>query len=167
MESPARDPQRQRALAEQLATRSPELLEQVDTFFHVASGRLKLRVLSSWHGELIYYQRPDQAGPKESVYSIVPTAQPQALCKLLAQAIGIRGEVRKRRWLYRVGQSRIHLDEVESLGTFLEVEVVVQAGQSISEAASIAAVLQRDLQVQDEHLVPAAYIDLLAASCTS
>jgi predicted adenylyl cyclase CyaB len=157
----ARDPDRQRELAERLTGRPPELLEQLDTFFPVPRGRLKLRQLAPDHGELIYYERPDQAGPKPSNYSITRTAEPAALREVLGQSLGVRGEVRKRRWLSLVGQSRIHLDEVEGLGTFLEVEVVLQPGQSVGEAQRIALELRRALDVRDEDLIQGAYLDLL------
>ncbi len=156
----ASNPQRQRQLAEQLSDRPPEVLQQEDTFFHVPQGRLKLRQLSPDRGELIFYQRPDQAGARESVYSLVPTAAPVALRDLLAQALGIRAVVRKRRVLYRVGQTRIHWDEVEGLGTFLEVEVVLAAGQSAEAGEQIARRLQQQLEVADRDLISCAYVDL-------
>lgn len=157
----AQDPRRQRELADRLADRPPELLEQLDTFFLAAHGRLKLRQLAADHGELIYYERADQAGPKRSAYSLVSTDQPEALSALLARALGVRGTICKRRWLYRVGQTRIHFDEVEELGTYLEVEVVLESGQAVSEGERIAEEIRRQLGVRDEDLVEAAYIDLL------
>jgi predicted adenylyl cyclase CyaB len=159
----------QRELAQQLAGTPPVLLEQVDTFFHVPHGRLKLRRLSPEHGQLIHYFRPDQKGLKQSSYRIVGTDQPEALHELLAQALGERGEVRKQRWLYRVGQVRIHLDEVEELGTFLEVEVVLYPGQSLAEGEQIAERFRLLLGVREEDLIAVAYIDLLMAQtgCSS
>jgi adenylate cyclase class IV len=155
---------RQRELAQRLAGSPPELLEQVDTFFHVPHGRLKLRRLSSDHGELIQYVRPDQAALKHSSYRLVRTTQPEALHELLAQALGVCGEVRKRRWLYLAGQVRIHLDEVERLGTFLEVEVVLKPRQSLVEGEQIAETFRLGLDVREEDLLAVAYIDLLIAN---
>lgn len=157
----ARDPERQRKLAEQLAEAPPELLEQVDTFFPVAHGRLKLRQLAPDRGELIAYERSDVAGPKQSTYSVVRIDQPQALADCLARALGVRGVVRKRRWLYRTSQTRIHLDEVEGLGVFLEVEVVLRPGQAVGEGERIAEDIRRQLDVRDGDLIEVAYIDLL------
>ncbi len=158
-----RDLSRQRELAEQLAGSPPELLEQVDTFFNVPHGRLKLRRLSAHHGELIQYLRPDRAGPKQSNYSVVRTESPDPLRELLARALGVRGEVRKRRWLYLAGQVRIHLDEVEGLGTFLEVEVVLKPGQPVAEGERLAETMRLRLDVRDEDLIELAYVDLLQA----
>jgi adenylate cyclase class IV len=157
----AHNPDYQRTLAERLAGGAPEVLEQVDIFFPVPSGRLKLRQLAPDRGELIFYERQDEAGPKQSNYSVVPTSAPAALRAILAQALGIRGAVCKCRQLFLVGQSRIHLDEVEGLGTFLEVEVVLAAGQDPAEGERIAGDLRRALDVRDEDLVDRAYIDLL------
>jgi adenylate cyclase len=157
----ARDPERQRNLAAELADGPPQLLEQTDTFFTSPRGRLKLRQRSADHGELIFYERPDQAGPKLSSYAVSQTAEAAALREVLAQALGVRGEVRKRRWLFLAGQSRVHLDEVEGLGTFLEVEVVLRPGQSPVEAEQIALELRRALDVRDEDLIEGAYLDLL------
>jgi adenylate cyclase class IV len=157
----ARDPQRLRAIAEGLAGLSPQLLEQVDTFYNVPFGRLKLRQFSPVSGELIYYERPDQPGPKTSIYDIVSTDQPVALRAMLARALGVRGEVRKLRRVYLVGQTRIHLDTVEGLGEFVEVEIVLKVGQSPSEGEVIAWRLFQDLEICPADLVNRAYVDLL------
>jgi adenylate cyclase class IV len=162
----AREPERQRELAEQLATAPPELLSQVDTFFLVPHGRLKLRRFSEDSGELIHYHRTNRPGPKQSLYAIVSTAEPDELRQLLAQSLGVLGEVRKRRWLYRVGQTRIHFDEVEELGTFLEVEVVLRSEQSVPEAERVADEMRQLLEVRDEELIAVAYIDLLGTGPT-
>ncbi|MBK7190771.1 MAG: class IV adenylate cyclase [bacterium] len=89
------------------------------------SGRLKLRAFAEGHGELIYYRRADAVGPKESFYTIAPVEDPDALRRALTLALGAVGRVRKRRTLYLVGRTRVHLDRVEGLGEFLELEVVL------------------------------------------
>jgi adenylate cyclase class IV len=154
------DLQNQRELAERIAGSPPALLEQIDTFFAVAHGRLKLRRLSPDRGELIHYWRVDRSGPRQSNYSIVRTAEPDALCDLLASALGVRGVVRKRRWLYLADQVRIHLDKVEGLGHFLEVEVVMRPGQPIADGERLAEALMGQLDVRAEDLVAGAYVDL-------
>lgn len=159
----ARDPQRQEQLAARLATEPVEVLDQTDTFFTVPTGRLKLRELAPNHGELIRYERPDVAGPKLSSYCIVTTDQPAALRTLLGDALGIRGEVRKRRRVYHAGQTRIHVDEVAGLGTFLELEVVLRPQQSREEGQSIARDIMQRLGIQDGDLIDRAYIDLALA----
>jgi adenylate cyclase class IV len=152
------------ARAAAVAGTVPELILQEDTFFAVPRGRLKLRVFSETSGELILYERPDAPGPKTSAYRIVPTRSPAALLDLLAAALGVLGVVRKRRHLFLAGQTRIHVDEVEGLGTFLELEVVLRAGQGVSEGEAIARGLMAELGVAEEALVAGAYLDLLASS---
>lgn len=150
-----------RAIVEELSDEFGSRINQEDTFFHTPKGRLKLRSLSPEHGELIYYERQDATGPKRSNYLIYPTSNPSALKAALSASLGVRGLVRKVRWLYRVGQTRIHLDEVEDLGTFLELEVVLSPNQSQNEGAAIAEQLMSQLGVKNEDLIEVAYIDLL------
>jgi adenylate cyclase class IV len=116
-----RDWKRTRQKAEALSAVPGELIDQVDTFFACAEGRLKLRQLSPDRGELIAYHRDDLAGIKSSQYLITRTSEPGKLREVLARALTVIGTVTKRRHLYLVGQTRIHLDEVEGLGTFLEL----------------------------------------------
>lgn len=139
-----------------------EVIAQEDTFFHTPRGRLKLRVLTPQHGQLIYYERPDTTGPKASHYYISTTTEPDTLKTVLVSAWGVRGVVRKRRWLYMIGQTRVHLDQVESLGAYLELEVVLHQDQSSAAGAAIAADLMAQLGIAATDLVQGAYIDLLA-----
>lgn len=150
-----------RARAEKLSDTPVQVVPQEDTFFHVPQGRLKLRLLSRNEGQLIYYTRPDQEGPKRSDYHISHTSDPENLTRVLALAYGIRGVVRKTRYLYLVGQTRVHLDDVEGLGHFLELEVVMQEGQSDAEGQAIAENLMADLGVESRDLLEGAYMDLL------
>ena len=141
-----------------------ELIEQEDIFFKVDSGRLKLRILAPDRGQLIFYQRPDRAGPKVSEYHISETAEPEKLKSVLSKALGIRGVVRKDRYLYWIDQTRIHLDQVEGLGDFLELEVVLRPDQSREQGAAIAADIMEKLQISPDDLIEGAYMDLLENS---
>ena len=155
------DPPATRRLVERIAGRPPETLVQTDTFFRVERGRLKLRELSGASAELIYYQRPDRAGPKESRFerTVVPDAP--ALRELLASALGVCGRVSKRRLLYRVGRTRVHLDEVEGLGDFLELEVELEQGEPAGAGVAEARRLMSRFGIAEDALVPEAYVDLL------
>lgn len=144
-----------------LADRGPEDLAQEDTFFACPRGRLKLRALAPDHGELIAYERPDAAGPKVSSYAIARTSSPGVLRDVLTRALGASGRVRKRRRLYHLGRTRIHLDSVEELGEFLELEVVLGEGEDLAAGQTVADALLRDLGVAREDLVAGAYVDLL------
>src|SRR5512138_1235432 len=138
-----------------------QIIPQEDTVFNAPHGRLKLRELARDRGQLIYYERQDTAGPKRSHYLIAETADSAALKTVLAEALGIRGVIRKRRSLYLVGQTRIHVDEVEDLGQFMELEVVLRPGQSEAEGQAIAADLMAKLGVSESDLLKGAYMDLM------
>ena len=144
-----------------LADEGPIELEQDDTFFACPTGRLKLRQLAPDRGQLIYYERADVAGPKLSSYFIAPTSDPAALRETLARALSIVGRVRKRRRLYMIGRTRVHLDEVEDLGAFLELEVVLSDTDTTAHGETVAAGLLEDLCIPAAALVEGAYLDLV------
>jgi predicted adenylyl cyclase CyaB len=151
----------QRRVAEELVNGNAVSVVQEDTFFNVSKGRLKLRILEDGPGELIYYERSDSVGPKESQYVRSRIDDPAALREVLSRALGVRGVVRKRRSVYVHNQTRIHFDEVERLGCFIELEVMLQPNQTIEEGAAIAQELIGRLKIETEDLVPVAYVDLL------
>jgi predicted adenylyl cyclase CyaB len=151
------------ALAEKLSGASPQIIAQRDTFFPCVHGRLKLRELSDTEGQLIAYSRPDTPGSKQSDYLICSTATPALLLETLSTALGTGVVVAKKRSLYLVGQTRIHLDQVENLGAFLELEVVLRPGQPAEEGHAIATEIMRALEVQEADLISGAYADLLTA----
>lgn len=152
--------------AEELSDTPVEVIPQEDIFFNTPQGRLKLRVFSGSQGQLIYYTRPDQEGPKRSDYQIFHTSNALPLKHVLELAYGVRGVVRKTRYLYLVGQTRVHLDDVEGLGQFMELEVVMQEGQTDAEGQVIAEDLMASLGVEKDDLIEGAYMDLLEASST-
>jgi len=147
--------------AEKMSDTAVEIIPQEDIFFNVEKGRLKLRILAADQSQLIYYTRPDQEGPKRSDYHISRSPDPQNLKRVLELAYGIRGIVRKTRYLYLVGQTRVHLDDVEGLGKFMELEVVLEHGQSDAEGQQIAEELMSALGVERGDLIDGAYMDLL------
>ncbi|HEY0686561.1 MAG TPA: class IV adenylate cyclase [Steroidobacter sp.] len=145
-----------------LATQGPVQISQDDTFFRCDGGRLKLRAFSATEGELIYYRRANEQGPKESFYIRSPTASPDSLREALTLAYGQAGRVVKRRTLYLVGRTRLHLDRVEGLGDFLEIEVVLQDLEPAESGEREAHALMNRLGIQSSSLVEIAYVDLLA-----
>jgi predicted adenylyl cyclase CyaB len=149
-------------IAAGIADEGPIGITQDDTFFKCPSGRLKLRAFSNTQGELIFYRRADSQGPKESFYVRTPTTEPDTLRHALALAYGEAGRVRKQRTLFLVGRTRIHLDEVENLGHFLELEVVLQEGESADAGVREAHELMSRLGVKESQLIDRAYVDLLA-----
>jgi predicted adenylyl cyclase CyaB len=157
----ARDPAHLHRILEGLCMKPAEAILQEDIFFHTGKGRLKLRILGADHGELIYYERDNVASPKPSNYLITLCADPTSLRVLLSTALGTRGVVRKQRLLYRIGNTRVHLDEVDGLGSFVELEVVLNEGQTSEEGRSIAEEIMKQLGICETDLVKEAYIDLL------
>ena len=164
VEIKARVPQPSRLLDAVLdiADRGPTVFAQDDTFFACPNGRLKLRMFSQTEGQLIFYRRDDLAGPKLSEYVMATTAEPDALRGTLTLAYGTVGRVRKTRTLCFVGTTRIHLDDVDDLGHFVELEVVLTPEQSVEDGQAIAEDLMRRLSIEARHLVHRAYVDLLA-----
>jgi predicted adenylyl cyclase CyaB len=147
-----------------IADQGPWELRQDDTFFACPGGRLKLRTAAENAGELIFYRRANQAGPKESSYERFPTPDTRSLRELLAQALGQIGRVEKTRTLFLVGRTRIHLDRVAGLGEFLELEVVLADDESPAQGITEAHELLRRLGIDGSRLIEGSYLDLLAAS---
>ena len=146
--------------ARELAGSEPELIDQDDTFFAVPRGRLKLREFADGSAELIHYERPDRSDAKASDYVRVPVADAAALREALARACGVAGRVRKQRWLLMAGTTRIHLDRVDGLGDFMELEVVLRDSQADDEGMAEAEALMQALGLADAERIAGAYLDL-------
>ena len=151
--------------AEKIADAGPFVLDQVDYFFPVPEGRLQLRVEQSGgqpaRAELISYHRSNEAAARTSDYILCPIPDPDLLRSALEKVLGAGVVVRKRRELFLIGRTRIHLDEVDSLGSFVEIEVVM--GDDEDEATGCDE-LQRLLAhpgVADCQIESVAYADLL------
>jgi predicted adenylyl cyclase CyaB len=154
------------ALYEKIALLSdglPDIIEQDDTFFVCPHGRLKLRTLAPDRGELIFYQRPDKAGPKTSFYTLSETHDPDSLRETLTLAYGAAGRVIKQRTLFMIGQTRLYLDRVKGLGDYLEFEVVLADDETPEQGIVIAEDLLERLGIDRQELVDQAYVDLLNA----
>ena len=96
---------------------------QTDTYFPCSGGRLKLRE-GNIENALIYYHRPDQPGPKQADVSLCRVHPDPALRQVLAEALGVRVQVVKRREIYFLDNVKIHLDQVDPLGSFVEIEAI-------------------------------------------
>lgn len=150
-------------IAASFADEGPFEIAQDDTFFPCSDGRLKLRQISPDRGELIFYQRANQAGPKESFYVRTATQDPQGLRDALNRAYGSAGRVIKHRTLFLAERTRIHVDRVEGLGTFVELEVVLTDEELSEEGALEASAIMERLGIAPYQLVETAYVDLLNA----
>jgi predicted adenylyl cyclase CyaB len=140
-----------------------EELQQIDTFFRTPTGRLKLREFGGGTAELIRYDREDRPDARLSTYERVAVADAPGLRALLSRALGIRGQVKKHRTVLMVGTTRIHLDEVEHLGAFLEIEVVLNEAESIADGQRRMSQLMAQLDIQAADLIAGAYLDLLSS----
>ena len=134
-------------------------LYQIDTYFHCATGRLKLRQMMD-HTELIGYNRPDSQTSRYSQYQILSVSDPDPLKQILTRTLGVKVVVEKQRSVWLFGATRIHLDRVENLGQFIELETVIQS-QSIEEAEREHQHVKRCLKIEDRDLVGQSYSDLL------
>jgi len=144
-----------------VADQGPFDIRQDDTYFACNTGRLKLRMFSAGEGELIYYRRADQQGPKESFYLRSPTTAPEVLRESLTLAYGRTGHVEKHRTLFLAGRTRIHLDRVSGLGHFLELEVVLEENEPFEVGVREADQLLASLGVERSQLIEGGYVDLL------
>ncbi|XP_057324429.1 uncharacterized protein LOC130667051 [Microplitis mediator] len=165
-----RNPDFVKAKAKELSNSEPEIIKQTDTFYVVPRGRLKLRVFSDDSGELIYYERTDAKGPKLSEYtkiSFSDKSKCDGINDLLSRSNGKLGVVEKIRLLFVVGQSRIHIDKVDELGDYMEIEVVLDDNQDIEIGEKISNDLMKELGIATDDLVSEAYIDLLLRNKTS
>ena len=159
------DPETTAARCLELGAEDRGFLEQRDSYFSTRRGRLKLREQGKDGSELIAYGRPDDVEPAESAYVLAPVSQPELMIEALDQALGAPlVVVSKRRHLFLWEGVRIHLDEVEDLGTFIEFEAVLEPGsgpEAITAAHHKLARLRRELGVADEALIGGGYADLL------
>jgi adenylate cyclase class 2 len=135
-----------------LGAREQGVLVQTDTYFHVPNGRLKLREIRGAGAELIWYARPDSAGFRASDYVITPIADAQTALAVLSSALGVRARVHNRRELWLLENVRIHLDDVEELGTFVEYEAVIdQAADERSH--DLLDRLKRAMKIQVSNMI--------------
>jgi predicted adenylyl cyclase CyaB len=149
-----------------IADQGPIEIIQDDTFFACEAGRLKLRTLAAGEGELIFYRRNNEPGPRESFYVRSPTSAADTMREALSLAYGQAGRVQKRRTLFFVGKTRVHLDRVSGLGDFLELEVPLEEHQPFEAGVREARELMARLLVKPSTLVEGAYVDLLASTGT-
>ncbi len=159
-----KNPSESRAVAERLCGPRPHAeLRQVDTYFNVPNGRLKLREEEGDGAKnvLIFYRRPDQTGPKRSLYDLAPTNSPTELKHALTGALGIRVIVSKRRTVFLHENVRIHLDEVEGLGAFLEFEAVMADGVPDGAGQAQLQKLMREFSISEEDLFEDSYSDMI------
>lgn len=150
-----------RQSCESLGAESEEPDRQLDTYFRVAHSRLKLRESLLSGAGLIFYTRADVAGPRESHYEICPVEDAEGLKAILKKALGVRAVVAKRRETFVIGNVRVHLDKVQGLGTFVELEGGVDDPADLVEVAQEVRGLQQALGIDNQSLIKGSYSDLV------
>ena len=134
---------------------------QVDTYFRCKSGRLKLRE-GNIENNLIHYHRPNQAGPKNSSVRLYRSAPDSSLRELLAEALGVLVVVRKSREIYFIGNVKFHIDQVDGLGNFVEIEAIDSTGaigpEKLQQQCEHYVQL---LSIQPQDLIECSYSDML------
>ena len=136
---------------------------QIDTYFDVERGRLKLRE-GTIENNLIFYNRSDEAGPKQSEISFTAIEKESSLRNVLEKALGIKVQVDKKREIYFIENVKFHIDTVQGLGTFMEIEAIDWDGtlgaEKLQEQCEYYA---KELGIKEDDLVKGSYSDLLLA----
>jgi adenylate cyclase class 2 len=156
------DPDRSLAVCRELGAGDEGELWQRDTYFAVAHGGLKLREQEPGTPHLIQFARADRPEQRESRYRIAGVADGATTRAALEAALGVTCVVEKRRRLFLWNDVRIHLDRVEGLGTFVELEAVAPSESDLSVEHERVAFLREALAISDERLVAVGYAALLA-----
>jgi adenylate cyclase class 2 len=151
--------------AERVATAGPELQTQIDTYFHAARGRLKLRQIkkdSGENAELIFYERSDDRETKSSHYVRQSLTDAPSWLALLTAALGSWAVVTKRRTIYWHHNVRIHLDQVEGLGNYLEFEAVLESESDRATSGERLQHLIRAFGLTEQQGIAGSYSDFVA-----
>jgi predicted adenylyl cyclase CyaB len=166
IELKAHDPRPARTLAAclRLDARDRGELRQRDTYFSVPHGALKLREQVPGRPHLIHYEREAAARPRESRYTIAEVDQADTLRTILGNALGIRVVVVKRRRVFIFDDVRIHLDVVEDLGSFVELEALTTPDSEPQRIYQVIARLRASLHIGDDQLVATGYAEQLLSA---
>ena len=140
--------------------------EQTDTYFNVYNGRLKLRE-GNIENNLIWYERTNQAGPKNSYFNLVKVEDAKGLKEALAKANGIKVIVRKRREIYYIKNVKFHIDEVPGLGSFIEIEAGnILADLSQEKLNDQCNFYLNEFRIEEKDMIALSYSDMLLKETT-
>jgi predicted adenylyl cyclase CyaB len=153
-----------RSAAQRVATRYVGIDKQVDTYFRAREGRLKLRESSLDGGQLVPYLRPDTPGPKCADYQVIPVEDAAGLKLLMTRILGVHRVVLKEREILLYENVRIHLDRVEGLGEFVELEAVFDGSPAAEvEQRRVVDFLMEALGIDAGDLLAGSYEGLVDA----
>ena len=135
--------------------------EQTDTYFKVNEGRLKLRQ-GDIENNLIYYRRNNQAGPKQSDFRLIPVFNSEGLLQVLTEALDVFTVVKKRREIYFIENVKFHIDELDRLGWFVEIEAGnVHSDIPVERLHEQCNYYMKVFGIKDEDLVSDSYSDMM------
>jgi adenylate cyclase, class 2 len=154
-----RDPAAARYTALQIATDYVGVQQQTDTYFVCPQGRMKLREIVGQPAYLVWYDRPDDLQSKDSNY-LLQEVTPERI-RTLKVEMGIRAIVAKQREIFLVQNVRIHLDEVEQLGSFIEFEAVLSPTVRAPTGRRQLMELQKLFRIEPDDLLRTSYVDML------
>jgi predicted adenylyl cyclase CyaB len=155
------DPNRVRSILQQHQTDFKGIDNQTDTYFNVPNGRLKLRC-GNIENALIFYNRPDERGPKKAEVSLFPCPAGGNLREILSNALGVLTTVAKKREIYFIDNVKFHIDQVEGLGCFVEIEAIDAAGELPEDMLRQQCESFMELfGIQREDLIDCSYSDML------
>ena len=154
-----RDIQECEKLVQTLPASFAGYLNQIDTYFRIPHDRLKLREINGTQAELIYYRRDERSSQRTSDYIQYACEDASTMKRLLTDSLGVLCIVHKRRTLYMYQTTRIHLDEVKNLGSFLELETPI--GNSNDESQTVTNYLIGHLGMKEPDFITCSYLDLM------
>jgi predicted adenylyl cyclase CyaB len=138
---------------------------QTDTYFNVPNGRLKLRE-GNIENNLIYYERNDQAGPKDSRFHLVKIEDTKGLKEIFLKSIGIKIIVVKYREIYYIGNVKFHIDQVTELGNFIEIEAGnMETDISQQELRAQCEFYKNEFAIHENDLIEVSYSDMMLQRC--
>jgi len=146
-------------LLNEIGAKFVESMHQIDTYFSIPIGRLKLREIDNERAELIYYQRGEKSNKRWSDYYLYSCVNPKELKSFLNKIFPIKIVVNKKRVLYQYCNAKIHIDEVKKLGNFMEIEIEVKRGKN--QAENLMKELLDYLKIPQRHFIKKSYSDLL------
>lgn len=159
-----RDPEIARAALASIGAKLADEMRQIDTYYRIPAGRLKKRDVPGEPAEYLAYHRADRTQPKLSQYQSLDADQ--FLARYGERPLPVLVTVTKQRELHMLGTIRVHLDEVEHLGTFLEFEAPVSPAQNVAKCHAIIADLRKRLGPSLGEPISVSYCDLLLGERT-
>jgi adenylate cyclase, class 2 len=140
---------------------------QVDTYFNVTAGRLKLRE-GNIENALIHYERTDEAGAKQSNIILYEHEPSKALKDILVKTLGIKTVVDKIRRIYFIDNVKFHFDTVQGLGKFIEVEAIDRTGDiGVDKLKAQCRSYAELFDLQQDNYIANSYSDMLLAAQTA